>query len=106
MGGELNKIIEEVRSFLCAIQGIEIEKAILFGSWVRGDWMEWSDVDLILVSKGFEKQRFAERPVKLYEFWKSSHSLELLCYTPEEFEKKRKQIGLVAEAEETGIVIK
>lgn len=106
MGRELDKIIEEVKEFLLSIQGIKIEKAILFGSWVRGDWMKWSDVDLILVSPDFEGIRFTERPVTLCEFWNHSRGLELFCYTPEEFERNRKDIGLVADAEKTGVVIK
>lgn len=106
MGRELDEITKEVREFIARIRDIKIDKAILFGSWVSGDWMEWSDVDLILVSSDFEGKFFTDRPVELYEYWKGERSVELFCYTPEEFEKKRRQIGFVAEAEKSGIVIK
>ena len=42
---------------------------------------------------------------KMYEFWNYSFDLEPLCYTIDEFEKKRKQIGIVSEAVKEGIAI-
>lgn len=41
----------------------------------------------------------------IYE-WDGPVDLEPLCYTPEEFEKKKKQIGIVSEAVKEGIEIK
>ncbi len=39
----------------CAAQGIVFKKAILFGSTVRGNVHEGSDIDLLLVSDQFGK---------------------------------------------------
>jgi len=84
----------------------KIEKAIFFGSRARGDNFKDSDYDVILVSPDFRGIFFTKRIAMLYEFW-SHYPLEIepICYTPEEFEKKKKQIGIVRQAVEEGIVL-
>ena len=79
------------------------QKVILFGSRARGDWLEESDYDFIVVSSQFDGMHFVERPVSLYKHWKGHPGVELLCYTPEEFERKRRQISIVREAVREGI---
>lgn len=78
-------------------------KVILFGSRARGDWLHESDYDFVVVSPTFEGIPFVRRAVPLYEFWYQWPGVELLCYTPEEFDVKRQQIGIVAEAVREGI---
>src|SRR5215470_10100694 len=70
--------------------------AIAFGSRVRGDALSTSDLDLVLVSPWFGAMSFLRRPLAV---------LELLCYTPEEFEEKRQELGIVRVAHEEGIVL-
>jgi hypothetical protein len=70
--------------------------------------MAQSDLDLILVSPDFHGQAFTDRInciYNYYELWKEPYPLEIICYTPEEFEKKRQQIGMVKDATEQGIII-
>lgn len=62
-----------------------------------------SDVDLVLVSDDFAGTFFTERMAAVLKFWKGDVDLEAFCYTPEEFERKRQQIGIVREAVEHGI---
>ena len=81
------------------------EKVIFFGSRVRGDHLKTSDYDFILVSEKFRKVPFIFRASKLYDFWKEKEDIEPLCYTPEEFERKKKQIGIVRQAVKEGINI-
>lgn len=103
MGGEEN---EEVRRFVKKLrEKIRVEKVILFGSRARGDHLEDSDVDLIVVSRDFEGLPFFERMDKLILLWESPLNLELLCYTPEEFERKRKEIGTVRQAVKEGVEV-
>jgi predicted nucleotidyltransferase len=78
-------------------------KVILFGSRARGDWLKESDYDFVVVSPQFADVHFIRRAVPLYDYWKGHPGVELLCYTPEEFERKREQIGIVAEAVREGI---
>jgi predicted nucleotidyltransferase len=71
----------------------DIYAAILFGSRARGDALEDSDWDLIIISDEFKGMPFPERgsfflrKVPLRRF-------DLLCYTKEEFSKKSNEIGL------------
>ncbi len=52
-----------------------------------------------------EIDQFYERMDKLILLWDSPLDLGALCYTPEEFEEKKKQITIVREAVEEGIEI-
>lgn len=64
---------------------IDIEQAILFGSYAQGTYTSWSDIDLALVSSDFEGDRFKDknkiRRIKL----KISSDLEPIPYSPNEF---------------------
>lgn len=79
------------------------QKVILFGSRARGDWLEESDYDFVVVSERFQGVHFVSRPVELYKYWHGHPGVELLCYTPEEFDRKRRQITIVREAVREGI---
>ena|SRR3989344_9624283 len=97
------KIIDFVKK---ARKKYNITKAIFFGSRARGDYLKDSDYDIILVSPDFEGIFFTQRISRMYEFWKHYPAeIEPICYTPKEFEKKKKQIGMVKKANEEGIII-
>ena len=55
----LNKIIQ----FLNILEknNIHINKAILFGSYAKGTFNEWSDIDIALVSDNFQGNRFLDK---------------------------------------------
>ncbi|MBP7050891.1 MAG: nucleotidyltransferase domain-containing protein [Phycisphaerae bacterium] len=81
-----------------------ITQAILFGSRARGDHLADSDYDIVLVSPDFQGVFFSQRSALMYDFW--THwplEIEPLCYTPEEFEAKKQQIGIVGEAVREGV---
>ena len=78
---------------------------IAFGSRVRGDAISTSDLDLILVSPRFASVPFLKRPVHVLEGLDFPAGLELLCYTPEEFEEKREELGIVRVAAEQGLTL-
>ena len=84
----------------------KIEKMILFGSRARGDNLKNSDFDFLIISKKFEDKKFILRASDFYDYWNLSIDIEILCYTPREFEKKKKQIGIVQQAVKEGIEIK
>jgi len=84
----------------------KIDQAILFGSRARGEHVKDSDYDIILVSADFRDIFFSKRSALMYEFWQHwPIDIEPLCYTPEEFEFKKRQIGIVSEAVKEGIVL-
>ncbi len=55
-------VVDAVRRFLeaAAAEGIEIEKALVFGSQARGTAHEWSDIDILLVSPQFDDMQTRE----------------------------------------------
>ena len=56
-------ILETVRRFLTKLneQGIRIESAYLFGSYVKGTENAWSDIDVAVISPDITYDRFDER---------------------------------------------
>lgn len=75
-----------------------LERALLFGSRARGDELAESDYDLLLVSPSFAELAFTDRIAAVLDFWELQEPLEPLCYSPPELERKRHEIGIVAEA--------
>lgn len=101
-----NKTDRNVKDFIRNVRKkFKIEKAIFFGSRSRGDHFLNSDYDIILVSKDFEGIFFTKRTAMMYDYWGSPLNLEAFCYTPAEFEKKKRQIGIIKSAVESGIEI-
>ena len=83
-----------------------IKQAIFFGSRARGEHLHDSDYDVILVSADFKDTFFSKRSAIMYDFWQHwPLEIEPLCYTPEEFEVKKNQIGIVSEAVKEGIFL-
>ena len=78
-------------------------RVILFGSWARGDALVDSDLDL--VSPQFEGVSFLDRAARVFEEVDLVLGADLLCYTPEEFGRKREEEGIVRTAVEEGIVL-
>ncbi|MCK4626059.1 MAG: nucleotidyltransferase domain-containing protein [Phycisphaerae bacterium] len=63
------EIIEIVRRYLAALPGVGIhaERAVLFGSHARGDWDEYSDIDLVVIAPEFDKPRTLEQIGQLWQ---------------------------------------
>lgn len=80
-------------------------RVILFGSRARGDWLVDSDYDFLIVSPKFEGIEFLDRIKNAYLKCNADFPAEILCYTPKEFKRKSKQIGIVAEAAREGITL-
>jgi len=95
----LHKLKDEVG------KSVHVERMLLFGSRAKGEELLTSDADVLVVSKDFEKTTFKKRPDKFLENWTLPIDLEVLCYTPEEYSRKTKEIGIVSEAEKTGMII-
>lgn len=60
------------------------EKIIVFGSWVRGEADEYSDLDLVIIKE--TDVRFVRRAVEVSEYIQWSTSVDVFVYTPEEFQ--------------------
>ena len=100
------KDIEFLKSFKKRLsKNIPVDKMILFGSRAAGKPHRWSDFDLIIVSKKFRGVDSLKRPIGFYNYWNVNYPVDFLCYTPEEFEKRKKEPTIVKEAVENGIEI-
>lgn len=100
------KTDKKVKSFVKRIKNnFNIDRIIFFGSRVKGTYKKNSDYDFILVSNDFKGMRFTDRISKIYPYWDYYDSIEPLCYTPEEFNKLKKQVTIVREAVREGIEI-
>lgn len=102
MNRDIERILEVLRS------NIPDARIVLFGSRARGDALKTSDIDLIIISKVFENMHFTDRASYVLKIlWKNRAlprvNVDVLCYTPNEFERKKEEIGIVREALRYGI---
>jgi predicted nucleotidyltransferase len=106
MGSKTDGLIEDLKRFRRKLQKrYAIERMILFGSRARGQSKRFSDVDLIVVSKKFNRKGAIERAAPLHLEWDLGLPVDFLCYTPEEFRILSARGGLVKEALREGIPI-
>ena len=61
------------------------ERIILFGSYGMDQVNEWSDLDLVVVKE--TELRFLDRTRRILELLKPRVGVDLLVYTPQEFEQ-------------------
>jgi uncharacterized protein len=90
-----SEIVALVEQYVEALsrQGIEVEQALLFGSYLHGTAGEYSDVDLVVVSPDFEGMQPWERPVVMGRashavFQSTGESVEGLAKTPGEVARR------------------
>ena len=87
MAAVTDEAVEAVERFLSLIKNahINIERAIIFGSYARGDAGQWSDIDIALVSPDFSGIRFYDNKRLVPFLLKSDTRIELHPFRPEEF---------------------
>lgn len=100
------KNLSIVKNYFKKLKKINAERVIFFGSRAKGNFHKDSDFDLIVVSKKFENLRQGNRVLLSYRLWKNNFALELLCYTPKEFNDRKDGLNIVSEALKTGIELK
>ena len=76
----------------------EPEVVILFGSRARGQEWKRSDYDFIIVSKSFKGMHWLDRISEVVKLWEPMIDIDVLPYTPEEFEEKKKNSSTVRTA--------
>jgi hypothetical protein len=88
--------IEQLRS-LVRLLPLKLEGAYLFGSRARGDHLEGSDWDVMLIAPDFADMPFPQRGTYILEN-SALRRVDLLCYTPGEIKERAGEIGIVTEA--------
>lgn len=78
--GELDNIIDKLIDK-------DTKKIILFGSMAREQVNRYSDIDLIVIKD--TKKRFLDRLEEVYTNAEPSLSVDILVYTPQEFQEMR-----------------
>jgi len=98
------KVKNIIDKYLASLKenNIPIKQAILFGSYARGNYHEWSDVDLALVSDIFEGNRIDDRSKIRRITLRVSSDIEVLPYRPQDFNSDD---PFVKEIMETGVRI-
>ena len=91
---ELGRIINALK------KDKEIKLIMLFGSLARGDISTTSDIDMIIV-KG-TKKKFLDRLDEIYSTLIPNVALDILVYTPEEFEAMKSKNVFVMNAVKEG----
>lgn len=82
------------------------EHFILFGSRINGVPHEWSDIDMIVVSRAFVGTPFIGRAFRFKTAIEPHVATTVLCYTPEEFASASTGIGVVPDACREGLWLK
>lgn len=96
----LDQAFRKVVSFLA--EKPEVERIVLFGSYAAGRCDLFTDLDLLVVMSS--ESDFVSRTAALYGQISTGIDLDLLIYTPEEFEGMKRK-GFVRRILETGRVI-
>jgi predicted nucleotidyltransferase len=81
------KVKNTIDRYLKALNrhNIPISEAILFGSYARGNYQEWSDIDIALVSEIFVGDRIDDKD-KIRKITLSvSSEIEVIPFSPKEF---------------------
>lgn len=96
---EIERLIKRLK------KNIRLERVILFGSRSRGNWLQDSDVDLLLVSPDFKGVHFTKRAESILRLWDGKTRPEPICLTPEEYQERKEKITVVREAARHGITV-
>lgn len=103
LGGPPRFTVDAIRKIVTtACRRVGADRAVLFGSYARGDADAYSDVDLLIVCS--TQQRFFDRHELFADVTDAFPGCDLLVYTPGELEELRKR-GVVYQALKEGIVL-
>jgi len=85
------------------IERFRPSSVLVFGSRARGDALKDSDLDVLIVADAFRGIAWLDRPVRVHQECDIRFGVELLCYTPEEYARKRAELGIVRTASAEGM---
>jgi len=97
------KLEAELQRIILDTIKLGVEKIILFGSLSTGDVHKSSDIDLIVVKK--TKKKFLERLEEFYNYLNPQVGVDILVYTPEEFEEMKEYNPFIMSAIKQGRII-
>lgn len=97
-------MIERAREFVTRIPAkAELVAAVVYGSVARGDFNQWSDIDLLVVARNLP-ERFLDRNDVLAPA--AVAGVQAIAWTPDEFEHAlSKRNAIAVDALDHGVVI-
>lgn len=90
MAAVTDEAVEVLERFLITVKAanIKIERAILFGSYAKGDAGKWSDIDIAIVSPDFSGIAFYDSKMLAPFLLKVDTRIELHPFRPEDFNEE------------------
>ena len=79
------------------------ERIILFGSHARGDTDPTSDIDIIIVYQ--TDKSFMDRLEELYLAWNIPTAIDILAYTPDEYQAMKAGSAFIQDISKEGILL-
>jgi predicted nucleotidyltransferase len=95
--GKIKDFVSELEK-----QNLHVEQVFLFGSYAKGTFNEWSDIDIAIVSNDFCGIRLFDKEKMIKAIAAIDFSLSPLPFRPEDFDESNL---FVKEILETGIRI-
>lgn len=99
----LDRLNREIERMVALFPDLGVQKALLFGSAARGDVIGTSDIDLILIKE--TDKRFIDRVEEALLALEPAVDLDVLVYTPAEFEDLLESSPFVQAAVRDGRVL-
>lgn len=96
-GKEVDSLVKQLK------QRYNPEKIILYGSFGRGDYDEYSDIDMLIIKK--TGKRFLDRIGEVLNLCDYTRAFEPLVYTPEEISVMRKSNSFIRNVLKEGKVV-
>lgn len=99
--------LREARKFAeCVLRKLSNSTVIVYGSVARGDYNEWSDIDVLIVTSNNIPQKPMERLDLVYEYVRRGLPIEPVIVTYDEFIKLlNRKNPLIIDALERGVVL-
>jgi len=106
-----SKVLDAIEKLLELLEasGVKVEEAFLFGSYARGDWLKYSDVDLVIVSSSFRGLRYIDRLDLVYRLeWRPGITpwIEVIPLTPEELRSRMESSAVLRDASRYWVRVK
>jgi len=79
------------------------DKVILFGSRVKGNAQQGSDIDLIVISPLFKGVPFVRRMSAVLKKVPFSNHVDYICYTREEYENIKDASSVIMDSREASV---
>lgn len=95
----LREALRMVRAYLAELKElVEVQGAYLFGSIARGDSLDTSDVDILIISPSVRGMEPDERRRIAHSVWRGMKAADIILLTPEELKEALKGSSILRDA--------